>query len=201
MDQVNIFNPSQLQFVEICKTAIDQHYAGGKLPQIVSSLRARQKLLFHRKHIGGAAGAAGDRNHDFFNVAQSADAPFASNFKQANAPGDQFFIAFGVQILSAVGAAAGTDAEDTLDYGVPSDGEILNGLMNFDVNNIEVFKDLPVGSAVVNGETVPGYYRLPRPIVWEPDNSMDFELKLADAFPAATYRYLKVVLWGAELAK
>lgn len=198
--EVNIFRPQQLQAAEIAKAALQLHYAGKKFPVVVNDLEARTKAYYHRIHIGGSAGAAGKDRHNFFNIAQSPTAPFASNFTQANAPGDQFFIVMGIQLVTAVGASD-ADAEDILDYGVPFDGEVLNGVIDFDVNNVEVLKDLPIGPAFINDEALPGYFPLIKPIVWEPDNKIDLEMRMADVFAAATYRYAKFILWGIELAK
>lgn len=196
----NIYDESQLQIEAIVRTALNQHYGEKPQPKIISTLRIKPKTLFHRKHIGGSAGAAGETRHDFFTVGQSADAPFASNFKNANNPGDQFFLIFGLQVLTAVGASA-ADAEDILDYSRPVDGEVLNGLLSFDVNNEEIFEDLNIGPAFINDESIPGFFRLPKIAVWEPDNNMKMQLRLADAFAAATYRYCKIVQWGIELSK
>ena len=172
-----------------------------EIPKVLDSLRIKRKDYFHRLFIGGDAAAAGERNHVFFDKAQDSKKPYDSNFREATLPGNKFFIAYGIQLESAVGAAAGTDAMSALDFGTVTENEILNGLIKFSVNNMDEISNDPIKSKFLNSDPVPNFLRLPRPIVWEPDEVLRVELDLAAAFLATIYVYANITLMGVLLEK
>jgi hypothetical protein len=127
-----------------------------------------------------------------------------SNFRFATMPQDKFFVIVGVQLRSADGA--GTVDIATLNFDTVTELEVLNGLVNLSVNGEYEVEKEPVDSKFINGESLPNFFRLPEPVVWEPNESMKLELQLAKAFDSKNattpvHKWAEVKLIGYLLEK
>lgn len=213
LTQANIFDPSQLQIKDIIAAAIYQHYGytqtpGGQwgpknsksardIPPLLDALRITRKDIFHIQYLTPAV----DQSKAFFTAAQSSE--FFSNFKEASLPANKMFIIAGIQAELATGAAA-ADTPDILDFKTPvagTDEEVLNGLVFWTINTQKEIDGVPYKSLFVNDDGIKNFLRLPRMVVWEPNNQMDFTVKLCKAYAAATHKFIKISLMGYELTR
>lgn len=214
LTQANIFDPSQLQIKDIIAAAIYQHYGytqnpGGnwvpknsksarEIPPLLDALRITRKDLFHVQYLTPTESV-----FNFFNAAQDAQKPFNSNFKEPSLPSNKMFIIAGIQAELATGAAA-ADTPDILDFKTPvagTDEEVLNGLIFWQINTQKEIDGVPYKSLFINDDGIKNFLRLPRMIVWEPNNQMELQVRLCKAYAAATHKFAKISLLGYELTR
>lgn len=208
--QANLFSDTQLQIKEIVKTAIYQHYGwqlingnwtkvdGARdIPELLDQLRITRKDYFQIRYLTPT-----ESTFRFFDKALDANKPFESNFKEASLTGNKMYLVFGISGELATGAAA-TDTPDILNFGAPAAGdeEVTNSLINWEINRQKELEDVAWKSLFVNDDAIKNFLRLPRIIVWEPNNGQILTHQLAKAYAAGTHKFAKFGLHGLELSR
>jgi hypothetical protein len=184
--QVELLTEKMLALPQLIFAAIFQHYGwkfengrpirGNNAREFrvpVEALKVRRVDYFERVYLD-------NQTHiTIFDKGEVTNS-LRSNFRFATMPQDKFFVIVGVQLRTADGA--GTEDISALNFDTPTELEVLNGLINLSVNGEYEIEKEPVDSKFINGETIPNFFRLPEPVVWEPNESMKLELQLAKAF-------------------
>lgn len=181
----SIFDKDQLTFRADIKTAIYNHYGwkndgtkwvneGGRpIPDMPEKMGVKRHDFFVRKHAGT------DKTLSFFDVAADGNAPEESNFKDVSLPAKQFYVIAGVQMLTSGGLVG--DTVSGLSFGEMGESEIENGTFTMEVNGKKVLDTQPIKSLFHNDDAIPGYFRFPQLIVWEPQEKMEARLTLQTA--------------------
>jgi hypothetical protein len=193
--QADIFNVTQLQVKDIVQQAIAQHYGERSVPEFLDKLIIRRKDLYAIKYLTPL-----QNTFKFFDTLL---AEFFTNVKEVSTGGRKMYVLFGIQFELATGAAA-NDAASALNFTTPvagTDEEVLNGEFSFKINTKTRVENSLVKSAFVNDDAIKNYFRFPQPIVWEPSNQAEIELRLSAAYAAGVHKYGKFVLVGYELSQ
>lgn len=176
----SISDKDQLTFREDIKTAIYLHYgwknvngtwvqgAGRPIPEMPEKLGIKRHDFFVRKHIGA------NKVVTFFDVAADGALPQESNFKDVSLPAKQFYVIAGVQALTSGGLVGATVSD--LQFAEMTESEIENATITMEVNQKKVLDTQPVKSLFHNDDAIPGYFRFPQLIVWEPQEKMEARL-------------------------
>lgn len=195
--QADIFNVTQLQKKDIVTQALRSHYGNSReLPLIDDKLRIVKHDLYQTKYL-----TIGTDSFDFFNQTGDPNKPLEHNFDFATLPPNKLWVFFGIRAELATGASA-ADTSDILLFNSPTlvaDAPVLNSQVTFKINSkIEIDRN-PFKELFVNDDAVKSYHRFEEPIAWEPGGQIQLTFKLAKAYGAAVFRYLRPTLVGIEL--
>lgn len=207
--QADIFNVTQLQQEDIVLTAIYKHYGwknvggtwtrgknGKEIPDLLNKQRITRRDIYDTNYLTPLADT-----FKFFDRASGAKPAFYSNLREVSLQGNKMYVFFGIMFELATGAGA-ADAASALLFAQPTlvtDAQVINGQVSYKINTKQELDATPWKSLFVNDDAIKNYFRFPEPIVWEPGNLQEFELRLAAAYGATTYRYARVTVIGFEL--
>ena len=195
--QADIFNITQLQKKDIVKQAIKNHYGDSReVPNIEDKLRLVRHDLYQTKYL-----TIGTDGFDFFNQQGDPNKPLEHNFDFPTLPPNKLWLFFGIRAEVATGAAA-TDTSDILLFNAPAlvaDAPLLNSQVTFKINTkIEIDRN-PFKELFINDDAIKSYHRFEEPIAWEPGGQIQLTFKLAKAYGAGVFRFLRPTLVGIEL--
>jgi hypothetical protein len=140
---------------------------------------------------------------ELFNKGEVTDT-FRSNFRHSTLPQDKFFVIVGIQLRSATAAPTANYGDVAFD--TVTENQLLNGLLDFEINGQKEVDRDPIESKFINGDAMPNFFRLPEPIVWEPNQNMTLRIKLPKAFDAnhatePVHKHIEAKLVGYLLEK
>jgi hypothetical protein len=207
--QADIFNTTQLQMREIVMAAIYKHYGweiingdwqkgatGKEIPDLLNKQRITRRDIYDTNYL-----TIGQDTFKFFDRQAASKPAFYSNLREVSLQGNKMYIFFGLVFELATGASA-TDAASALLFTTPTlvaDAPVINGQASYRINTKQELDATPVKHLFVNDDAIKNYFRFPEPIVWEPGNTQEFELRLAAAYGATAFRYGRVIAVGFEL--
>lgn len=208
----NIYDPTQLEIKDIVKDSIFLHYGWSKknnewikgngraIPKVLDALNIRREDFYIRKSIGGDGAEAGERSHTFFDKGGDSKDIYSSNYLNANLPTDKFYIIYGISLKVATAKAA-TASISTMRFEAATDPKIVNGFISWRVNQDSELNKMPVKTAFGNTDGIKNYFRLPKPVVLEPNEAQELTLNLSKSFGANEYKFADFTLHGIILER